>query len=107
VRYYFANDAALSAAKNGKPLPDGSVLFAEVYSTKNGADGQPLTGADGFFVPDQLLFYTAMAREAGWGKEIPDMLRNETGTTRHSRPASSFGRSTRQNASPATSRSTR
>ena len=77
VRYYFANDTALAAAKNGKPLPDGSVLFAEVYSTKNGADGQPLTGADGFFVPDQLLLYTAMAREAGWGKDIPDMLRNE------------------------------
>ena len=35
VRYYFANDAALRAAKDGKPLPDGSVLFAEVYSTKN------------------------------------------------------------------------
>ena len=34
-------------------------------------------GADGFFVADQLLFYTAMARDAGWGKDIPDMLRNE------------------------------
>jgi len=22
-------------------------------------------------------FYTAMAREAGWGKDFPDMLRNE------------------------------
>jgi cytochrome c553 len=77
VRYYFANDTALRAAKDGKPLPDGSVLFAEVYSTKNGPDGKPLTGPDGFFVADQLLFYTAMARDAGWGKDIPDMLRNE------------------------------
>jgi hypothetical protein len=25
----------------------------------------------------ELLFYTAMAREAGWGNEIPEMLRNE------------------------------
>jgi len=31
---------------------------------------------DGFFVPEKLLFYTAMARDAGWGKDIPDMLRN-------------------------------
>jgi len=77
VRYYFANNAALAAAKDGKTLPNGSVLFAEVYSAKTGADGNPLTGADGFFVPDQLLFYTAMARDAGWGKDIPDMLRNE------------------------------
>jgi len=77
VRYYFANNAALAAAKDGKTLPDGSVLFAEVYSAKLGADGKPLMGADGFFVADQLLFYTAMARNAGWGKDIPDMLRNE------------------------------
>ena len=77
VRYYFANNAALAAAKDGKTLPNGSVLFAEVYSAKLGADGKPITGADGFFVPDQLLFYTAMARDAGWGKDIPEMLRNE------------------------------
>ena len=77
VRYYFANDAALQAAKAGKPLPDGAVLFAEVYSAKLDADKKPVMGADGFFVPDQLVGYTAMEREAGWGKEIPDMLRNE------------------------------
>jgi Cytochrome P460 len=34
-------------------------------------------GSDGFFVPDQLAAYTAMQRDAGWGKDIPDMLRNE------------------------------
>jgi hypothetical protein len=33
-------------------------------------------GADGFFVPEKLLLYTAMATGAGWGKDIPDMLRN-------------------------------
>ena len=77
VRYYYANEAALAAAKAGKPLPDGSVLFAEVYSAKLDADNKPMTGGDGFFVADKLLFYTAMAREAGWGKDIPEMLRNE------------------------------
>ena len=77
VRHYYANRVALQAAREGKPLPDGSVLFAEVYSAKLDADKKPLTGADGFFVADKLLFYTAMAREPGWGKDIPDMLRNE------------------------------
>ena len=77
VRYYFANPAAVQAARAGKTLPDGSVLFAEVHSAKLDADKKPITGSDGFFVPDQLLFYTAMARDAGWGKDIPDMLRNE------------------------------
>ena len=77
VRYYFANKAAVQAAKAGKPLPDGSVLFAEVWGAKLDADGKPVTGADGFFVAEKLLFYTAMARDAGWGKDIPEMLRNE------------------------------
>jgi cytochrome c553 len=77
VRYYFANPAALQAAKDGKDLPNGAYLFAEVYSAKLDADKKPVTGPDGFFVADQLMFYTAMARDAGWGKDIPDMLRNE------------------------------
>jgi cytochrome c553 len=76
VRYYFANNVAAQAAKQGKDLPDGSVLFAEVYSAKLGADKKPVTGPDGFYVPEKLLFYTAMARGAGWGKDIPEMLRN-------------------------------
>jgi len=77
VRYYFANPAAATAAKEGRDLPNGSVLFAEVWSAKLDADKKPMTGSDGFFMPDQLLFYTAMARDAGWGQDIPDMLRNE------------------------------
>jgi cytochrome c553 len=77
VRYYYANPAAVQAARAGKNLPNGSVLFAEVYSAKLDAEKKPITGSDGFFVADQLIFYTAMAREAGWGKDIPEMLRNE------------------------------
>jgi cytochrome c553 len=77
VRYYFANQVAVQAAKDGKSLPDGSVLFAEVYAAKLDADKKPVTGADGFYVPEKLLFYTAMARGSGWGKDVPEMLRNE------------------------------
>ena len=77
VRYYYANPAALQAARDGKDLPNGSYLFAEVYSAKLDADKKPVTGPDGFFVADQLIFYTAMARDAGWGKDVPDMLRND------------------------------
>ncbi len=76
VRYFYANKTAVEAARSGKPLPDGSVLFAEVHAAWLGTDQKPVTGPDGFFVADKLLFYTAMAREAGWGKEIPEMLRN-------------------------------
>jgi cytochrome c553 len=80
VRYYFANPVALKAAKEGRDIPDGAYLLAEVWSAKLDADKKPITGADGFFVADQLLFYTAMAREAGWGQAVPEMLRNENWT---------------------------
>jgi cytochrome c553 len=76
VRYYYANDVAQKAAKAGKPLPEGSILFAEAYSARLDADNKPVTGADGFYVADKLLFYPAMASGAGWGADIPDMLRN-------------------------------
>ena len=76
VRYYYANKTAVAAAKAGQPLPDGSVLFVEVYAAKLDGD-KPVTGGDGFFVADKLLLYTAMARDAGWGKDIPEMLRND------------------------------
>ena len=77
VRYYFGNKVAVQAAKAARPLPDGSVLFAEVWSARLGDDKQPVTGADGFYVPEKLLFYTAMARDKGWGTAIPEMLRND------------------------------
>ena len=76
VRYYYANPAAVQAARGGKPLPDGSYLFAEVYAAKLDAEQKPVMGSDGFFVAEKPLFYTAMASGPGWGKDIPDMLRN-------------------------------
>jgi len=76
VRYFYANKTAVAAAKAGKPLPDGSVLFVEVYAARLDAGNMPVMGGDGFYVADKLLLYTAMAREAGWGKDIPEMLRN-------------------------------
>ena len=76
VRHYYANPAAVQAAKAGRPLPDGSVLLAEVYAAKLDADKKPVTGPDGFYVADKPLFYTAMASGEGWGAQIPEMLRN-------------------------------
>ncbi len=77
VRHYFANPVALEAARQDKPLPDGSYLFVEVWSAKLDADKKPVMGSDGFYAADKLLFHTAMARDAGWGDDIPEMLRNE------------------------------
>ncbi len=76
VRYYFVNKSALQAAKAGKPQPDDAMVFVEVHSAKLDADKKPVEGADGFYVAEKLIFYTAMATGSDWGKEFPDALRN-------------------------------
>jgi hypothetical protein len=34
-------------------------------------------GPDGFYVPGALLYYIAMERQAGWGRDVPEVLRND------------------------------
>jgi cytochrome c553 len=76
VRKYYANAAALAAARDGQPLPDGAVLLVEVFGAKLGDDGKPMVGADGFYVIDKLNAYTGMEKQSGWGDDIPELLRN-------------------------------
>ncbi len=77
VRYLYANDVALRAAREGKSLPDGSLLVLEQHSARMGPDGKPATGSDGFFMAEKFVAYTVMERGAGWGRDIPENLRNE------------------------------
>ena len=76
VRKYYANKAAVAAARDGKELPVGSVLVVEVLKAKLDGAGKPVTGADGFYVADGLAAYTAMEMQPGWGADFPDILRN-------------------------------
>jgi cytochrome c553 len=75
VRYLWANPIAWEAARQGKPLPHGSVLLLEQHAAKL-EGGKPVTGADGFFVSDRLVAYALMAQGPGWGNDIPEILRN-------------------------------
>ena len=68
--------AAVKAAREGKPLPQGSAFFVEVFGAKLDDNKNPVKGADGALVPDKLIFYTAMETQSGWGKDFPDLLRN-------------------------------
>lgn len=76
VRRYLANNLALRAAAAGEPLPDGAYLFVEVYKAKLDGDGNPVTGADGFYERGELAAYTAMETQPDWGDSIPKNLRN-------------------------------
>jgi cytochrome c553 len=77
VRHYYANPVALEAAKAGRKLPDGAILLAEVYTVKLDDKLDLAKGPDGIYVPNQLVFYSIMQRGAGWGKDVPEILRNE------------------------------
>lgn len=76
VRYLYANEVALKAAREGRPMPDGALLVLEQHAARLDADRKPVTRADGFYEPDRLLGYTVMEHGAGWGREVPEMLRN-------------------------------
>jgi cytochrome c553 len=76
VRYLWANPVAWQAAREGRPLPAGSVLLLEQHAARLDADKKPQSGADGYFVAERLLGYTVMASGEGWGREFPDLLRN-------------------------------
>ena len=67
----------MQAAKEWRDLPNGAYLSAEIHWAELDADKKPVVGSDGFFVADRLFFYAAMARDAGWGKDIPDLLSND------------------------------
>ncbi len=77
VRHFYANPAAIQAARAGHALPDGSMILVEVYDARIDEQGNPVHGNDGFFEAAQLKGYAAMERQAGWGAALPDMLRNE------------------------------
>ncbi len=77
VRHFYANRAALEAARKDAPLPDGSMILVEVYGAKLDAEQHPIQDEAGFFVAGELKGYAAMARQPGWGDGIPEMLRNE------------------------------
>ncbi len=76
LRKVYANRVALEAAKAGRQLPDGSVIVVEAFKAKLGPDKKPIVGADGFYVSVGRAGFTAMERQAGWGDDFPDMIRN-------------------------------
>jgi hypothetical protein len=77
VRYYFANPAAIEAAKAGKDLPNGAYLFAEVHSAKLDADGKPVRARMASSSRQAAPSIRRWQRDAGWGKDMPEILRNE------------------------------
>jgi hypothetical protein len=75
-RELYTSPEAVAAAKEGKPLPSGTVITLVQYKAQLDADGNPQKDANGRFVKGDLLAYTVMEKRTGWGAEYPDNVRN-------------------------------
>lgn len=74
VRY--ANALAIDAARAGRPLPPGSVLFTGEYAAALDAAGRPYQDVQGLWVAAALQSVSGMQTEKGWGDVVPALLRN-------------------------------
>ena len=75
-REVYTSAAAVEAAKNGEPLPDGTVITMLQYAAKLDAQGDPEKDANGRFIKGNLMGYAVMEKHTGWGTEYPDNVRN-------------------------------
>ena len=72
----FANDVALAAAKEGRELPNGSVIVGEVYKAKKDEDGNVVESSLGRRVRAKLAAVAVMEKGDGWGAVFSEDLRN-------------------------------
>jgi cytochrome c553 len=72
----YINNIGFQAVKAGKPLPDGSAIIVANYAAKLDASKKPVVEKDGSWALDKITSYAGMEARAGWGKTIPEMLRN-------------------------------
>jgi plastocyanin len=73
---YASSPAAVQAMKDGKPLPDGTVLTLIQYKAEVDAAGAPVKDAKGRFKKGDIIAVAVMEKRAGWGTEYPAELRN-------------------------------
>jgi cytochrome c553 len=73
----YANDIALKAARGGTALPSGSIIVVVNMPVKLDANQKPVLDAKGHMTPEGApRSYSAMEARAGWGRDLPELLRN-------------------------------
>ena len=73
---YVSPPEALDAAKKDEPLPRGTVLTLLQYRAELDEQGNPKKDANGRFIKANLLAYAVMEKREGFGKDIPESIRN-------------------------------
>ncbi len=75
-REFYTSADAVKAAREGQPIPDGTVITLAAYAAKLDADGKPVKDANGRFVKDKQVAVNSMQKKQGWGEDIPASIRN-------------------------------
>jgi len=73
---YASTQEAVDAMKQGRPLPDRTVLVLIQYKAQADPQGNPLKDANGRFLKGDRTGFTVMEKRQGWGTEYPDDVRN-------------------------------
>jgi plastocyanin len=75
-RELYTSPAAVKAVREGKPIPDGTVIAMAIHAAKLDDKGAPVKDANGRFVKDKLAGVTIMEKRKGWGESVPAEYRN-------------------------------
>lgn len=75
-RELYTSPEAVKAVREGRPIPDGTVLVMAIYSAKVNDKGAPQKDGNGRFVKDSLSGVTVMEKRKGWGAAVPEEWRN-------------------------------
>lgn len=71
-RELYTSPAAVKAVREGKPIPDGTVIAMAIHSAKLDDKGAPVKDASGRFVKDKLTGVTVMEKRKGFGESVPE-----------------------------------
>ncbi len=75
-REFYTSAEAVQAAREGKPIPDGTVITLAAYAAKLDAEGKPLLDAKGRYIKDKLVAINPMMKKKGIADDIPAAIRN-------------------------------
>ena len=75
-RELYAKPEVVKAVREGKPIPNGTVLALAIFAAQVDADGKPTRDAKGNFIKGKPIGVTVMEKRAGWGASVPEAWRN-------------------------------
>jgi plastocyanin len=75
-RELYTSAEAVKAVREGRSIPDGTVIVMAIHSAKVDDKGVPQKDAKGRFIKDKLTGVTVMEKRKGWGASVPDEWRN-------------------------------